>query len=343
MILMLSSTITVLVPVLFVVLLGYAAGRAKDFDADQVAGINELVLDFAFPALLFVGIVGIPRTQLGQDLSFFLVVLVALVGMYLVALLVGRLVLGLTTSAAALLALGVAYPSTSFFGPSILEQLFGPSATVAIASFAIVENIVLVTLTIVVLELAREAHRAGAKVVPQGADVKAYTAEAVPTPKTSSAEPSTGAVILHAVWRAVKAPVVWVPVIAFLIVLSGIQVPSLIDSMLNLIGQTTSGLALFLAGLVLAAYSVRVNRAVVTGVALKSVVEPALMLALVLAAGIHGPLAGAGIIGATLPAAIVAVNLAGRYRTYQSEAGSTLLLTAILLIVVVPVFTFLAG
>jgi predicted permease len=33
----LSATLTVLIPVLFVVLLGYVAGRAKAFDPDQVA------------------------------------------------------------------------------------------------------------------------------------------------------------------------------------------------------------------------------------------------------------------------------------------------------------------
>ena len=37
--------------------LGYWAGRSKKFDADQVKGVNELVLDFALPAIMFVGIV----------------------------------------------------------------------------------------------------------------------------------------------------------------------------------------------------------------------------------------------------------------------------------------------
>ena len=73
-----STALSVLVPVLFVVLLGYVAGRAKTFDIDQVAGINELALDFALPASLFVGIVTIPRTQLTQDVLFILVALAAL-------------------------------------------------------------------------------------------------------------------------------------------------------------------------------------------------------------------------------------------------------------------------
>lgn len=52
-----SSSFSVLLPVLFVIALGYVAERTKRFDADQVKGINELVLDFALPAVMFVGIV----------------------------------------------------------------------------------------------------------------------------------------------------------------------------------------------------------------------------------------------------------------------------------------------
>jgi hypothetical protein len=35
--------------------------------------------------------------------------------------------------------------------------------------------------------------------------------------------------------------------------------------------------------------------------------------------------------------------LAGRYRTSEAEAGSTMLLTVVLMMVVVPVFTSLTG
>lgn len=66
---MLSTTFTILIPVLFVLLLGFFAWRIKAFDAEQVTGINELALDFTLPASLFVGIVNIPRTQLVQDAS----------------------------------------------------------------------------------------------------------------------------------------------------------------------------------------------------------------------------------------------------------------------------------
>lgn len=58
------SALEVLLPVLFVLALGFWAGRAKRFDSDQVAGLNELVLNYAFPALLFVGIVRASRGSL---------------------------------------------------------------------------------------------------------------------------------------------------------------------------------------------------------------------------------------------------------------------------------------
>ena len=60
---MFLQILSVLLPVFFVLLLGYFAGRAKAFDSDQVAGLSELVLDFALPASLFVGTVRTPRTR----------------------------------------------------------------------------------------------------------------------------------------------------------------------------------------------------------------------------------------------------------------------------------------
>ena len=39
-----SSSITVLLPIFFVLALGYIAGRAKQFNSEQASGLNELVL-----------------------------------------------------------------------------------------------------------------------------------------------------------------------------------------------------------------------------------------------------------------------------------------------------------
>src|SRR5438093_12684217 len=77
------TVLTVLLPVFFVLGLGYFAGRAKKFDADQVAGLNDLVLDYAFPAMMFVATVKTPRDELLSAGSYALALLVAIVGQFL--------------------------------------------------------------------------------------------------------------------------------------------------------------------------------------------------------------------------------------------------------------------
>src|SRR5580692_6106635 len=88
---MLAETLTIIFPVFFVLLLGYAAGRANQFDSHQVAGINELVLKFALPASLFVGTVSVSRTQLLRETPLLMAMLVSLVGMYIVVFLLGKI------------------------------------------------------------------------------------------------------------------------------------------------------------------------------------------------------------------------------------------------------------
>ena len=45
--------VTALLPVFFVLLLGYAAGRYHRFSPDQATGFNQLATNFAMPASLF--------------------------------------------------------------------------------------------------------------------------------------------------------------------------------------------------------------------------------------------------------------------------------------------------
>jgi malonate transporter and related proteins len=147
------STLTAIIPAIFVLLLGYSAGRAKRFNADQVKGINELVLNFALPAALFVGIVGTSSSRIEHDLYFFLAIWVVLFVFYGLSLAIGRFLLHLNSSSAALFALAAAVPAAPFFGPSILGGLFGKaSSAIAITAVAYAH---LVVRTVVILESVR--------------------------------------------------------------------------------------------------------------------------------------------------------------------------------------------
>ena len=133
------------------------------------------------------------------------------------------------------------------------------------------------------------------------------------------------------------------PVLAMILVLLGLPVPKEIESMLNLIGSATSGVALFVAGLILAAYRLKVTVETVGNTLVKMIVQPVLMALLVVAFGIVKPLGSEAILICALPTAVVSSMLALRYKVYEADAAATLLLSTLAMIVVIPIAIVLTG
>ena len=254
----------VFVPVLFVVLLGCVAARAQAFDSEQVRWNQRAGAGFCASGLALRG-----RRDYRSDAARARRI-VHTTGpggppryVYFFAFVVAIRVLHLSPSAAALFALGAAFPGSPFFGPAVLGGLFGQSSALAIASTAIVSNLLLLPITVVVLEAAGRVRRSSPEILPKGPR------------KNEAAEAAMLTVASNSVLQAVKRPYVWAQFVGLVLVLIGIQVPSLINSMLNLIGETTSGVSLFVSGLLLAAYSLKLNADVAINAIFKSIVEPA--------------------------------------------------------------------
>jgi len=150
-------------------------------------------------------------------------------------------------------------------------------------------------------------------------------------------------VLGHALVHAITAPFVWAPLVAMALVLLGVSVPSVFNSALTLIGQASSGVALFVAGVTIAASTIRVNLEVGVNVVLKMVAQPALFVLLALALGVKQPYGHEGFLLTVLPAGPIGVLLATRYKTYQSEASSTLALTELTFLVTLPLAFLLMG
>lgn len=312
------NALTVLVPVLFVMALGFWAGRARQFDRDQVQGLNELVLAFALPATLFVGIVTTPRSSLLAAGPFVLVLLIAFVGLFVVVTVFSIFVLHHRLGAAAIQAACVSLSNVAFIGIPIFTPLFGPSSTLSITVAALVLNVTLVPLLVTMLEYDRQRSAEG---------------------KTRS----LAALVEQSLFSSFKKPVVVAPVLATILVLFGVSVPNEIESMFNLIGSATAGVAVFVAGLIIAAYQATVTVEAAGNTLVKMVVQPVLMAVLVVTFGIGKPLASEAILMCALPTAVVPVMFALRYKVYEQEAAATLLLTTLAMIVVLPVAIALTG
>jgi hypothetical protein len=315
---MFAQILTIIAPIFFVLLLGYAAGRAKRFDGGQVAGINELVLDFALPASLFVGIVSTSRDQLLQQGPLVLALLTGITGLYVAVLLIGRHLFQHAMGVAALQAITVCFSAGPYFGPAVLTPVYGASSAVAIGGIAIILNIVIVPTTLVLIEISRGTVSSGAK-------------------------SSIASLVRPALVNAIKAPFVWAPLLAVALVVVGVRVPRLVDSALSLIGQATGGVALFVAGLMIAAHKVILNLEVGVNTILKMLVQPAVFFLLALVFGVKPPFLYEGLLLTALPSGPMGILLATRNKMYESDASSALAVTSIAMLITLPVILYLIG
>jgi malonate transporter and related proteins len=313
---MFAEILNIVFPIFFVLLLGYAAGRTNQFDSHQVAGINELVLNFAVPASLFVGTVGVSRTQLLRETPLLMAMLVSLVGMYIVVFLLGKILFRHTVGGAALQAIAVSFTAGPFFGPAVLIPIYGTSSAVAISMIALILNIVIVPATLVLLGISLPPAESGIK------------------------SPAV-ALLGSALVRAIKAPFVWVPLVAFALVLAGVNVPAVVDSALGLIGHATSGVALFVAGITIATSKITLNLEVGVNAVLKMVVLPVFCFSLATLFSVKAPFSDEGLLLTALPSGPIGILLATRYKTYEAEASSTMAVTMILIVPTIPIALFL--
>jgi predicted permease len=306
------TALQVLLPVLFVLGLGFWAGRAKQFDSDQVAGLNALVLNYALPSLLFVSIVHAPRALLFSERPFVLALVVDGLGLFVVAALVSVFLLRHTVSAAAIQSGCVTNANVGYIGIPVLAPLFGQSSLFSVAIAALVLNITIVPCMVTMIAYDRQSSLGGGGVR------------------------GLGAMIGRSLADSFSQPYVWAPLLAMFLVLLDLRVPKEIQTMLDLIGSATTGVALFVAGTILAAFRIAITFETIGNTLVKTAVQPAIMALLALMLGITHPPRSEAVVIYALSTAALCPMLAVRYKVYEAEAASTFLLTTLAMVVVVP-------
>lgn len=315
---MLITSFTVLLPVLFVMGLGYWAGRAKKFDADQIQGLNELVMTYALPALMFVAAVTTTRSEMLSELPFVGAITIAFFGLCIAVAAVSMLVLHRSPGEAGLQAFLWTFPSVAFFGIPIFKGLFGPASIFSIATADVIGSITILPLTIVMLEVGQQRA-------------------------ASNEMGNIGKLIWRGIVSSFSKPMVWAPLVGAVLVFLDVDFPSEIDAGLSLIGSTTGGTSLFLAGLIIASYSVKISPEILINVAGKMLVQPALMAVLVMLFGIQNPLGREGILMCAMPASAVVPILAARYKVYEVESASTVVIDSLLMLLTFTGAVYLTG
>lgn len=303
---MFETILTTLIPVAFVIFLGYLAGRRKKFGVADRGLLTKLVLNWLLPPLLFSGIAKTPRADL-LNYKIPLIFLVGLLVPYLAVLLVCRYALRYDQSTATLRASLLAFPDMVFMGIPILGRVFGPASLFPILVANFIPILIIIPLTTVLLELGSGKGLRG------GADV-----------------------FLKTISHAGREPRVWVPVVAGLLVLFNVHIPGVAISSTDLIGEATTGLSLFVAGLIISEEKVRLTAAVGMDVFVKNLVHPAAMLVTVLIFKVDGVLAREAILLTALPSAVITTMFAEEYGVLASESSTAILATRVLSFVTIP-------
>lgn len=312
----LSGIVAALLPVFFVLALGYVAGKRNAFNPNQAAGLSKLAVSFALPASLFVGMTEIPRDLLLQQGRLVLALILAHVGLFFVAWIALGLIQSLRGTPTILYALMLATSATPVFGLAVLQPILGPTAAGAVGLVALSINLV-VPATVVLLEV--DAAKRG----------------------STASGASTSSPVLTGLSSGMKSPLLWAPIIGIAIVIAKIPLPRVVAACLALIGSTTSGVAVFAVGLVLAAHAFSFSRAVILGTLGRLTVQNVALLVLLRLLRVESPFAREALICCSFPLATVVVLFAARYRSSESETASMLLLSTISLALTVPIILWL--
>jgi len=291
-----------LIPIFFVIALGFFAGRRRTIDNHHVGELNALVMQFALPASLFVATASTPRANMLAEGNLFLVLGLVMMALYVAWYGLARTLGKATRQEAAVQALTVSLPNYAAAGLPIILAVVGPAGAVHVAVAIAAGSILPSPVTLFILELAQPSEGgAGAG----------------------------QALVAKALSRALFKPIVLAPLVGAGVSLSGLHLDVLVTSSLQLIGVAAGGVALFLTGLVLSSQPFRLDLQVTGATLAGNVLKPAMVWALTRLIPVPPDLATAAILLSALPAGFFGILFGVNYRTASLEAGSMVIASTV--------------
>jgi malonate transporter and related proteins len=235
-----------LFPVFAGLVLGYAAGLHKVVDNVNVKSLITFLMTFALPCALFSTISHTSHVNLFGQTRLVAVLAVVYLVTYGAVFYFTRLD---TSSDRAVMALTLAFPNATAVGLPLLAAAYGPPGSVACASAIAIGAVTISPITLAILESANSpVHHSFARRLGSS------------------------------MFKAVMRPVVWSPVLAIVVVLFHVSLPTYLDRTLTILGGATAGVALFLTGLVVSAQRFRFTGSMLAAVLAKNILQPALCL-----------------------------------------------------------------
>lgn len=298
---MLMTVARALLPVFFVIALGYWAGKAHLIDNQNVSSLNSLVMRFALPISLFTSVAATSRAAIARNWTLAVMLAVVMLIVFAIAELLERRVYRLKPADAAVQALTVALPNYASVGLPLFAAVYGPGGDLAVAVAIAIGSITVSPLTLALLENAQHSGEDG-----------------------SAARRFGGAL-----GRSVRKPIFVGPMLGLIWSLVGLPMPGLLSVTFKEIGGIAAGAALFLTGLIVSAQKVRISAHVLVSTVVTAVVKPLIGVLLVWAFHVPQPYASQSLLLLTIPSGFFGILFGLDAKSRPAVAGSTLFVSSV--------------
>jgi malonate transporter and related proteins len=290
-----------LIPLFFGMLLGYFAGIRKFVDNRDVHSLVRFVMNFALPCSLFTAIAQTNRGMLRSHGGLVVALGLVYLALFSLSWFVERKMFRSGPADSAVLALTLGFPNATAVGIPLLDALYGPSAAAATAMGIAIGAVTISPLTLAILEHS--------------------------TPKGHALSP--GKQILSSMWKAVKRPVVWAPVLGVISALMQLHFPDYVNRSLTVMGNATAGAALFLTGLIVSAQPFRLDGRVIAAIAAKNLLQPALCFAVAWTIGMSAVETRYAVLIAAIPCGFFGLVFGKGFNSSPLTASSSLIFSYI--------------
>lgn len=325
-----STVLDTIAPLLLLIAIGFAAGAVPRIAKIEV-GLNTFVLWFALPAFLFSTVTKAPLEQ-GVPAWFFIIAVAAPAATFVLAWL--GLHLGEATRASArATALAASYGNVAYLGVPIVIGLFGPDAGLAAGLGQLMHNLLFMVGYPLLSGLL--PGRAG----------EGYVAK-------TSVNPAFSITLGRQLTRAVVLnPIVGATLAGLAVNAVSVQIPAVIDEVINQLAGAAVPAALVAVGLALrpAMGGLRSGGAPTLPVAIatmaKTVVVPGLTILLIVTIGVDLSETPASVLVlmAATPTSTTAYLLASEHDSSGQLAAVAVFTTSVMAVVVLPLAVFITG
>lgn len=209
--------ISIITPIFLLISTGFAAVRLQILSKADTRALGLFVINFALPFLLFKALSQRSFAEIWNPVYLVAYALGSLAVM-LLGIGITRFGRGRSLSASALYGMGMSFSNTSFIGYPVALQLIGPPAAIALALCMIVENVLLIPLTLALAES------------DQGSGEKLHV------------------VLFRSLTRLFRSPLILAIIAGFAAAILRLELPAPVARAVDMLAMASSPVALFVIG-----------------------------------------------------------------------------------------------